>query len=507
MPDSFTSLPGTYVSASEPHGSEPVEPYKRHRSMGARSTQFDKGSHIALIIPRGEVIRNFIYTDCVNAIAASAPLSLVSVSSCSELDDSLRKQYRNVFALEECDEAWLVRFQRDLLDISHGRWLWSQAAQRRWKIRNKEAISLKQKAKRLAHRSLGRPFANRSGLRLLSQSERTCSRYLCKSRAYIELYQKTLPSLVFNGSHIHSRNAIQAVQSAQWLGIPTATFIFSWDNLTSQGRITLPYDYFLVWNDELKQQLLEMYEWIRPENVFVTGTPQFDFHFRPEFYRSREEFCESVGADPARPIVFYATGMANHMPGEPEIVEQIADMLNEYEPETRPQLLVRVYPKDQTGRFDELKARREDILFPEVAWDAAWLTPKFEDSYALVNTLRHCAVGINVASTISLELCMFEKPVINIGYNPPSVTETELAYAEYYEFDHYKPVVDSGAVTVARSPREMNELIGLALRDPSQASERRKKLIANMFGDTLDGRSGQRVAEVLLDLASRGIKN
>jgi hypothetical protein len=191
--------------------------------------------------------------------------------------------------------------------------------------------------------------------------------------------------------------------------------------------------------------------------------------------------------------------MANHMPGEPEIVEQIADMLKTME--SNPQLMVRVYAKDRTGRFDELKKRRPDILFPEVAWDAAWLTPKAEDSYALVNALRHCALGINVASTVSLELCMFDKPVINVGYNPDSVGTDVLSYADYYEFDHFKPVVESGAVEVARSREEMALLIASALHNPGARLAQRTKLVDEMFGSTLDGSSGKRVAQVLLKLA------
>jgi hypothetical protein len=199
----------------------------------------------------------------------------------------------------------------------------------------------------------------------------------------------------------------------------------------------LPYDYFLVWNEGLKAQLLEMYKQIRPEQVFVTGTPQFDFHFRPEFYQTREEFCRQVGADPKRPIVLYTTGMANHMPGEPELVQQIANILNETSEDERPQLLVRVYPKDLTSRFEPLQKARPDILFQKTAWHESWLTPKFEDSFGLTNALRHCSVGINIASTVSLELCMFDKPVINIAYNPPSVPEAEHRFREFYDFDHY----------------------------------------------------------------------
>lgn len=469
---------------------------------GNGQSQMQKTGGIVAIIPRGEVLRNFGFTGAFDAIAERTPLSLISVKAPSSCQGYFDRLGAEVYPLTELPEPWLVRIQREVLDLAHGRWIWSRAAQARWQTRDMEAVTVADKAKRLGKKAVGIAMANKPGLNVLNIAERSTSRMLSSREGYASLYRSLRPGLVFNGSHIHSRNAIQAVQSAQWLGIPTATFVFSWDNLTSQGRVILPYDYFLVWNEALKTQLLEMYQWIRPENVFVTGTPQFDFHFRPEFYMGREEFCNSIGADPDRPIVFYSTGMANHMPGEPEIVEQIADMVGGIDKPVRPQLLVRVYPKDQTGRFDDLKKRRKDILFPSVAWEPEWLTPRYEDSFALVNTLRHCAVGINVASTISLELCMFDKPVINVGYNPASVPETEVSYARYYEFDHYKPVVDSGAIRVAASAREMRAMILEGLEHPERDRAERAKLVSSMFGDMLDGNSSTRVADTLLKLAS-----
>jgi len=477
--------------------SEPSE--NRRVSVQAETS----AENIVAIIPRGEVIRNFIYTGALTEVAEKANLSLISVSPSESMNEMLRENYGDVHLLEEFNERWFVRFQREIITTAHNRWLWSKAAQERERLRNAEAKTIKQKAVWTTKKAMSYPFANRTGLNFLCAIERASSRVFKATDDYVKLMKNLQPSLVFNGSHIHSRVATQAVQAAQWLGIPTATFIFSWDNLTSQGRIMLPYDYFLVWNEALKTQLLEMYEWIREEQVFVTGTPQFDFHFQPKFHQSREEFCAGIGADSSRPMVLYSTGMANHMPGEPEIVEEIADMLKEIGGEKSPQLLVRVYPKDLTGRFDELKARRKDILFPRIAWEEGWLTPKFEDSFALVNTLRHVEFGINVASTISLELCMFDKPAINVGYNPLSVDEKELSYATYYNFDHYRPVVECGAVEVAYNREEMRELMNRAINEPNHRANERKALIKKMFGDTLDGNSARRVARVLLEIAAK----
>jgi hypothetical protein len=188
------------------------------------------------------------------------------------------------------------------------------------------------------------------------------------------------------------------------------------------------------------------------------------------------------------------------MPGEPEIIEHIADILSQSV--DHPQLLVRVYPKDQSGRFTELKKKRPDVLFPDIPWQATWLTPKFDDSYLLTNMLKHAAVGINVASTMSLELCMFDKPVINVGYNPPGLDIGPVDYRRYYDFDHYRPIVSSGAVRLARSRDEMRTMILESLRDPSSGSCARRQLINEMFGPYLEG-SAERVAACIGRLANR----
>lgn len=457
--------------------------------------------HVVAILPRGEAIRNFVYSGALDEVARKAKVSLISIIPNSDLEASLKTRYESVHRLHQVRERWIVRIQREILDMAHGRWLWSAASKERWRLRDLEANNLLRWLKRRIRKLACYPFANRTGLALLSRLEQASSRLFSTSDQYVRLLKQIKPSLVFNGSHVHSTIATPVVQAARWLGIPTATFIFSWDNLTSQGRIMHPYDYYLVWNHAIRNQLLQIYDSIKPEQVFVTGTPQFDFHFKPEFYWTREEFCTRVGADPARPIILYSTGMANHMPGEPRIVEGIADILERMPDLGPPQLLVRVYPKDRTGRFEDLKRRRPDILFPETPWEPAWLTPKIEDAYLLTNTLRHAAAGVNIASTVSLELCIFDKPVINVGYNPPQVDTGLVDYRRYYEFDHYRPVVESGAVAVAKSEADLQEMLRSALTDPQANCVERRALLDGMFDSALDSSAGRRVAEFLLKLA------
>ena len=448
---------------------------------------------IVAILPRGEAIRNFVYSGALDEIAREMSVTLLTVIPDEEYLESVDNgRFDRVIELASRPDHRLINLLREQLDISHGRYLWSAAARERWRRREYEATTPVRKLKRAAKKLLAYPFANRAGVELLSNIEERASRFFSSTDEERKLLRELNPALVFNGSHVHSRNSIRIVHAAKQLGVPTAAFIFSWDNLTSQGRIMPPYDYYLVWNESLRDQLLSIYPSVRKAQVFVTGTPQFDFHFRPEFFRTREEFCSMVGADPSRPIVLYTTGMDNHMPEEDRMIEGVYDTLRRMTQLGAPQLMVRLYPKDRRPeRFDDLRRRCPEILFPHIPWISKWQTPKPEDSYLLTNMLRHSALGVNIASTVSLELAMFDKPVINVGYN----------FAHYYDFDHYRPVVRSGAVSVAWTEDEMRDLLIEGLTRPQKDSHKRKAFIQTMFGATLDGKSASRVAQTLSQLA------
>ena len=461
--------------------------------------------NIVAVLPRGEAIRNFVYSGALDEAARGMCVTLLTVIPDDEYLESVGKgRFDRVVELASHPDHRFLNLLREQLDISHGRYLWSAAARDRWRLRDYEADTPVRWLKRATKKLLAYPFANSAGVELLSKVEQTASRILRSTEEELNLLRELDPSLVFNGSHAHSRNSIRLIHAAKQLGIPTAAFIFSWDNLTSEGRIIPHYDYYLVWNEALRDQLLSIYPSARREQIFVTGTPQFDFHFRPEFFQTREEFCLRTGADPSRPIVLYTTGMDNHMPEEPRLVEGVYETLRRMTQFGPPQLMVRLYPKDRRPeRFDDLRRRCPEILFPHIPWIAKWQTPKPEDSYLLTNMLRHSALGVNIASTVSLELAMFDKPIINVGYNPPGVDISPINFALYYDFDHYRPVVKSGAVSVAWTEGEMRDLLTEGLTEPHKDSHKRRAFVRTMFGDTLDGQSGSRVAQTLYRLAHR----
>lgn len=432
-----------------------------------------------IVIPRGEVIRNFAYTGILEKLSINHDVHLISVVPNEEIKQFLISLSYDFYKLEDIPLSYRHNYLIGLLDLAHNRYLWSEAAKVRWRMRDVEANSVFKKMKRAMNKIFARLLANNPSLRFL---ERQILREAHSEQAvkfYLDLLHRLKPDLVFNGSHSHAQNAYPVIEAARLLGIKTCAFLFSWDNLTSQGRVIPPYDYYFAWNEQVKRDLLEIYPNYKAEQILVTGTPQFSFHFDASNFIERHDFLKQLGLQPDQKYALYSSGMSHHMPYEPEVAELVADILKEIDPQIK--LVVRTYAKDKANVFDELRIRRPDIIIPTVLWEKNYQTPLKEDQIFFTNLLRHCELGVNVASTISLELCMFDKPAINIGFDPPGRDIFPYDYYRFYSFDHYKPIVDSGAVQVAKNETELRIILCQAIESPKLYSKERKELINNFF--------------------------
>jgi hypothetical protein len=153
-------------------------------------------------------------------------------------------------------------------------------------------------------------------------------------------------------------------------------------------------------------------------------------------------------------------------------------------------------------RLAEEMQNDPDVVFPAILWDKQWIMPLYEDLYIYTSLLRHAALGINPASTVSLELMMVGKPIINLGFEPPGSDLPHWSrFARHIDYDHYRPVVASGGVMVARSIEELKNLIMQGLDHPQAGCEAQKNFICTFFGKMLDGKAGERIANQLVNLS------
>ncbi len=465
--------------------------------------------HIVLVISRGEAVRNFLYSDTLKALKGKARVTVLTVVVDDDLTGRIRGDVDEVISIEDHPVAPAAAYVRALTENAHDRWLWSQVAQNNWDLRDRRAREDGKRLQRMFVKAASRVLGNNPCLHAMTALEQFLQWRLRSTRKYDELFARLKPDLVFNASHIHGAAGELPLRVAQRMGIATAGFIFSWDNLTSRSRIFVPYDYYLVWHDFMKQQLLGIYPKVRPESVFVTGTPQFDFHFKPEFLLSREELCRRIGVDPARPFVLYTSGIWNHFYEEHRHVELVIKLLRELPIQPKPQLVVRNYAKGTAEGLKQMAAQNyPDVVFPPVLWSERWLMPQHEDLYIYTSLVHYAALSINAASTVTLEFLLKGKPVINLNFDPPgSDLPWCMGYERHIKFDHFWPVARSGATMVARSPEDMRRFLIRGLTDPDADLPVRQKFIKQMFaGVPLDGRNGERVAETLRSLAEAKTK-
>jgi hypothetical protein len=466
--------------------------------------QKDFRPHIVLVVARGEAVRNFLYSDTLSVLSKSARITLLSLVDHGEVMDQVRPYVEQIIPLNISQEHFLVTGFRELIHNAHFRWVWSGAVKYYWGLHDGRAKSSRQKLKRLLTKGFARLFSHRFALEFLTKIDEYLSWVMRPTKDFDEIFNKIKPDFVFNCSHIHGPQADLPLRVAHRMGIPTGAFIFSWDNLTSRSRIFVPYDYYFMWNEEMKAQLLDQYRNLSPDQVIVTGTPQFDFHFKPEYCLSREELCSRLGIDPARPFILYTTGMDTDFLDEHKFIEAVIRFLQESDFAPKPQMVVRTYIKGTSQQVLELASQNTpDVVFPPILWNKQWIMPLQEDLYIYTSLLHHCALGINAASTVTLELMALDKPVINIGMEPPgSILPYYARFSRHVEYEHFRPVAASGGTMVACSLDDLRAMIRRGLSAPEEDSEKRLAFIYRMMGGTLDGNAGRRVAEQLIKIAN-----
>jgi hypothetical protein len=314
------------------------------------------------------------------------------------------------------------------------------------------------------------------------------------------------PDLVFSTLPLIAHYERPTLWAARRLGIPTVGGITSWDNLHSKGRRPIPFDHYLVWSEWMRGHLLEIHPDIAPEAVSVIGAPQFDLYFRADMRKSREAFLKSIGGDAGRRLILWSGASTNQFPNEPAVIEHFCTAAREGKLLGNPQILVRPHPIGGGARYAELRRRFPEVLFTETnasdpVYCLGWL-PLQEDAAVLVNSVLHCDVNINHCSTMTLDCCTQDRPVVNIAFDLEPGSEMEHYLRNCYRYEHYRPVLDLGAVRLANTLEELLGAVNSYLEDPSLDREGREALVRLHCG-AADGQAASRAAGTLMGLARR----
>ncbi|WJW76710.1 hypothetical protein QVG61_06390 [Thiohalobacter sp. IOR34] len=319
------------------------------------------------------------------------------------------------------------------------------------------------------------------------------------------LFDRFSPELVLSTAAHHSASW-PLTHYAQDQGVVTAAYVISWDNLTTKTLLDEHVDHYLVWSDEMLTEMQEHFPFIEAQ-AHVVGSPQFDMYFNKEGLVPRDEFVQSMGLNPDLPYILYATNTPIAMPEEPQIIKEYWEAIQKTDLAGKVSLVVRLHPKDMISRYEEL-GELPDIAItlagpPE--WEGAdkWL-PDQEIMAYMLNQMAHASVSINVASTMSLEGFCLGLPTLNVAYTTATNKKREnllWSFEMYHSSDHYKALVDEGAVLVAHSKEELINATKESLKHGATRKEAMQKVLSQKVS-YCDGSSSERFSQVIGEIIS-----
>jgi hypothetical protein len=312
-------------------------------------------------------------------------------------------------------------------------------------------------------------------------------------------YQPTV--IVSSGLFQFEQPAI--FEAARKLGIRTLAYIPSWDNVSTKGRMVYRYDGYIVWTEQIKRELHEFYPATRDTPIFIVGAPQFDMFSNERLFETRKDFCQRFGLDADRPIILYAIGSPNFIQEHHGAIAFAAKVARGELGDV--QLLIRPHPIHDNA---ELKAIFDDygpnIRLQETPNAGLRLTARTQDSAQVkdwINTFRHSDVVINLSSTVTVDAAIFDKPVINLDFDPdPSGAYQELVRDINHKWSHFKPIAESGGVWCVNDFNELSHAVRVYLDNPELHSKGREWITRYVCG-FLDGKCGDRMAVAVADFA------
>jgi len=283
------------------------------------------------------------------------------------------------------------------------------------------------------------------------------------------LHTESPDVLVLASLTVSRSSAMDQLKGARALGIPTVAAIQSWDHLSSKAPLHIAPEATLVWNEVQKQEAVEMHG-LSADSVVVTGAQCYDQCFAYQPSRSRDEFCASLGLDPAHPFILYVCSAMSPVPDllEPHFVKEwVSAVRASDDPLLRSAgILIRPHPE----RMREWDGVTLDEI-PNVALHGG--APIAGDAKAdYFDSLHYSAAVVGLCTSAFLEAAILNRPVLTLQLPAYRIHQEGMAHFRYLL------TVEGGLLeTTCDLPTHVQQL-GAAIRGDAAQDERRRRFLA-----------------------------
>jgi hypothetical protein len=266
--------------------------------------------------------------------------------------------------------------------------------------------------------------------------------------------------------------------------IPTVFMLLSWDHLSSKVVLSRKYKFLFVWNKITKSEINETCIAYSDDQIKVVGVPQYDcYKEKPTI--SYEEWCHKYELDPAKRTILFSTMPQIRHEQQHVILENLLRTMRDGKKLPRDmQILIKCHPFDNTTKYDYLLKQNYPVgicrtTLPIGAPQEDWF-PSIEEMFTSRDALFFCDININIFSTVTLEAAYFDKPIIHIGFDPHPI-KNRIPCIEYYNFEHFKNITNSGASVLVENHEALIGAIYMYLNSPSYKADKRKLLVDMYF--------------------------
>ena len=292
------------------------------------------------------------------------------------------------------------------------------------------------------------------------------------------------------------------IKSARRRRTPTISVDTTWDNIVSKRPAYLAPDRLTAWNGRMRDEAVTFYR-LDPKGVPVTGGSAFDVFFQRDRLLPRADFLRTMNLDPSRQLIVFTLNNPLYNPQNPLFVKFLLDAVEAQAIRHQPNVVIRMHPWDRNSNHEKLVAR-----YPRVYLERPFGVPDSTSVYECIPSqdevlhygalVTHADVLINIGSTTSLDAIASDTPVVNIAFDIEK-TAPELSTARFYDYTHYKPIVESRAVRVVDSREMFFDVMNAYLADRGIDRDLRARA-SREFLTFADGESASRVATAITSL-------
>jgi hypothetical protein len=325
------------------------------------------------------------------------------------------------------------------------------------------------------------------------------------------LLKRHRPDLLVTGTPGFNRHDVHALRSAKRLGIPTATVMLSWDNLTSKGFMNGTPDYLLVWSELMAQEAVTYHDY-PADHIFQTGAAQFDHYYRSKETTDIPAWRRAHQVPQDAFLMMYGTINPAICGHEVDILNEIIRVMRSTRLPRKPFLWIRLHPQVVNGNtrralepFMQLQAEDVYVEVPPVNDSKLeWDLPK-DDADHLKCLLAASDAVITTSSTLSIDAACAGTPIINVFFDGREVHPAQ-SVSRFKNYTHYAKILETGGIFVADSSSQFAEALCRYSRDNTTDAMQRERIIAQQIG-VLDGFAGERTATKLLQIAGETIES